>query len=153
MKTRNIIIMTMCSLFLMTSCYEDGIEGPVGDVGEQGLQGPKGDKGPTGEDASEEVLEEFRSEWISNEFSGSDREWTSELNAPEITDEVLERGVITVFYFLNGTYIYKLPYEATYGSTNKVTYELAPGKLIINSTVKLNPESVKFRYVIYMNNN
>lgn len=150
MKTRKIIIVTLCSLFLLGSCYKDGIEGPVGEQGEQGPPGPKGDKGPKGEDASEETLEEFHSDWMSDEFNGSGREWTSELDAPEITEEVLDKGTITVYYFLNRKYLYKMPYEATYDSTNKVTYELVPGKLIIKSTVKLKPEAVKFRYVISM---
>ncbi|WP_186755732.1 collagen-like protein [Echinicola salinicaeni] len=143
-----IICLLVVTLSLNSCIYKEGEVGPKGIQGEQGPQGEVGELGPKGENGELESLNVFYSDWKSNEFIGEGREWKSEILAPEITDEVLNSGVVNMYYFLSGKYIYKMPYEGTYTSTNKVTYELYEGKVVIISTVKLNPNSAKFRYVI-----
>lgn len=148
-KIKNYIYMLMFifSISLLTGCIKDGLVGPTGEKGEVGPQGETGDKGPKGKDAETETVELFSSDWFPSTFTGSGTSWKMTIPAPEITQAVLDKGIVnTYFYNTAGTpYLYKLPYKGTYASNNKLIAVVRLGEVEIQSTYNVKSE---FRYTI-----
>ncbi len=86
------ILVISISLF---SCSdgEDGAIGPEGQAGEQGEQGPTGEQGDTG------TANVIYSDWIPSEFDANIIATGSSfiIDAPSLTDEIIDRGVILVY--------------------------------------------------------
>jgi len=109
-RSKNKLIFKISGLLLCIaltlSC--EGPEGPVGAQGPQGSQGqsgPAGNQGPVGQQgpdgAQGEVGTEnvFFSGWINNTWTKTDdnQVWDT-IPAPQISNDVLNQGVIAVFY-------------------------------------------------------
>ncbi|MBL1408892.1 collagen-like triple helix repeat-containing protein [Sphingobacterium faecale] len=147
MKMHTILWGVVLALLIgSSSCTKDGNTGPIGENGVKGPQGPTGDKGPNGDDSDISNVEIFGSEWSDAVFIGSGTDWKFKIAAPQITQEVLDKYVVHVYFFNNsGNYLYKLPYKGTYASTNKIISKISVGEVEIQSTYKAN---AKFRFVI-----
>lgn len=146
-KIRTIQILMLCAAIWLSACTKRPEIGPQGPVGEQGPPGEPGAKGPSGDPGASGTIKVITSDWLSFPFTGSGRNWTGTINAPEITQEVLDKGTVAVYYFLNNQFIYKLPYKGTYASTNWVKANVSLGTITIQSTTNLTVNT-KFRYVI-----
>lgn len=138
-------LLLSCSLCLI-SCVKDGEVGPPGEKGVQGPQGPQGDKGPKGEDADTKQVELYASDWFDSAFTGSGTNWSFTIPASQITQEVLDKYIVHVYFLnLSGNFLYKLPYKGTYDSPNKVIANTKVGEIEIQSTYNVGS---RYRFVI-----
>lgn len=151
-----IVILSSISLIFLMNC--EGSEGPTGPAGAQGPQGDVGPQGPQGPEGTANVI---YSEWItlSDLEAPSDTTFLSrtynkwEIPAPEITQEIIDQGVILVYFSLTGAI---LPLPTTFGGANPIYITFAPfqpGILSIlaqnlDNTVSGLNSSIQFRYII-----
>ncbi|NAS11869.1 collagen-like triple helix repeat-containing protein [Poritiphilus flavus] len=93
------------TLIFPGSCAKDGEDGAIGPQGPQGEQGPtgaagepgaQGEQGEQGEPGTANVM---YSGWIDSEFADDiiTTSATFTINAPEMTDEIIQQGVVMVF--------------------------------------------------------
>ncbi len=103
MKAKKKIVRLIMILIVSISIFscsdgEDGAIGPAGPAGADGVDGTNGQDGENGEPGTANVI---YSEWIENGFApGSGTGVTSvdfDIKAPEITESVLDQGVVLVF--------------------------------------------------------
>lgn len=88
MKTgfRSVFLFAAISAFMMTGCSK---EGP---------QGPQGPQGPAGQDATV-----YYSEWFSpTAWSGGSGDWYFAATAPDLTEGIVENGVVLAYAWLAG---------------------------------------------------
>lgn len=113
--------LALCTL-MMTSCTkEEGPIGPTGPQGEQGLQGeqgPQGEQGVPGEQGATGNANVIALDWFTpSEYLLSERFGISYFEhdeaIPEITQEVLDTGVILTYAKLNF-------YESSFWPTDQV---------------------------------
>lgn len=171
MKTKNNILTfgLMVLALVLTSCSaEDGVDGSDGLQGLQGTTGVDGEDGADGQDGNANVIS---SDW----FSPSDYTLTTgfgginllenEQAAAEITQEIIDSGVVLTYGKLNGyaTSIWPLdqvslmPISLTYNSSPSETDNwkaiLSAGNVTIrftnsNNTYSSLSSSHSFRYVV-----
>lgn len=154
MKTIKYLLFTAVLLF--SGCADDGDVGPKGD---------KGDQGDTGEQGETGTANVIYSEWFAlntatNKFAKfvnvSSNKLVYEFDAPDITQEVVERGLVVAFFRLDG-YTYTLPFLYIYNIHFEL-HAIAVSKLQIsfyeegfqandNSTQIVEDEPL-FRYII-----
>lgn len=162
-RSKVFLISTLLICAVTMGCKEDGEVGPAGPQGEQGLAGEKGDKGDPGEkgdkgDPGEKgdpgTANILYSEWASATFSSSGGVYRATLDAPEITQEVLNKGEVVVYEKVSflafppnpvpDPVYQKLPYTNNLGWT-MVTFQV--GKIEISSDHEPFALST-YRYVI-----
>ncbi|PIB38419.1 hypothetical protein BFP75_16050 [Maribacter sp. 4G9] len=88
-------------LILLVGCsVEDGPIGPEGPAGGQGVVGAPGPEGPEGEQGEPGPEGYFVSEWINTELKenfGTDFSASFVITAPEITQQIMDTGLVLVF--------------------------------------------------------
>ena len=99
---------------------EVGPQGSKGDQGDQGPQGPQGDQGPAGADGADGNANVISSDWfkpnayvLTENIFGIDYIEYDQA-APEITQDIIDSGVVLVYGMLNG-------YTSTVWPTNQVS--------------------------------
>jgi hypothetical protein len=99
----DLILPLLLTTFLITSCGE-GEVGPTGQPGPQGATGAKGDKGDPG------AANVITSEWLEYTFEYDISAFRYEviIPAPELTQEILDKGVIKM-YLNKSNIIYDIP--------------------------------------------
>lgn len=101
-----------CSMLLivMGCSPEDGADGAQGLQGEQGLPG---EQGPTGEPGTENVI---YSDWIVSDLPSPLINFEDKnvftVPVPELTQQLIDEGVIMIFGRTMGGIIHPLPYKA-----------------------------------------
>jgi hypothetical protein len=88
MKTKiiTIYLLLVFSTLIFTRCSNDGAPGPAGQDGIDGKNATV-----------------YYSEWFSpSDWSGSSGDWYFDANAPDLTENVVENGVILVYVWLAG---------------------------------------------------
>lgn len=125
-------------------------EGPAGEEGPQGSQGPAGDQGPTGEDGNANVI---ASDWITptayiltEDVFGIDY-IEHDLSAPEITQEIINSGVVLVYGKLNGYSAPLWPTDQISLMPIVITYIQNGATQTDTWTAILSPANVKIRFV------
>lgn len=130
-------LLVMVSLIVACSAEdgEDGAMGPQGPAGEQGEQGPEGEQGPAGEQGEQGLAGEegeqgevgtanvIYSDWIPSEIPANiaSTETSFDVDAPLLTDDILNSGVILVYGRSAASRVYGLPvtfYSAGYNETH-----------------------------------
>ncbi|CCH01458.1 hypothetical protein FAES_3451 [Fibrella aestuarina BUZ 2] len=139
---RTALLLTLALSCLLTACQKGG----GGDVGPQGVAGPKGDtgaQGPKGDPGTANVL---YSPWIAVTFAGGGSTYTGTVTAPAITQDVLDKADIRVYWNENGR-ILSLPYAQLIGG---VTYSMHQrfyvGRIELVASYPLSAQQI--RYVI-----
>lgn len=119
---KTILIITIISLFA-TSCSkpEDGAVGPQGETGTANV---------------------IYSNWATTPFTNSGSFWGSNINAPKITQEIIDKGNVLVYVKL-GTQVLPLSY-AKGSSYALFGYSLSHIDIETNSDYSIFP----FRYII-----
>jgi hypothetical protein len=99
----DLILPLLLTTFLITSCGE-GEVGPTGQPGPQGATGAKGDKGDPG------AANVITSEWLEYnfEYDISALRYETIIPAPELTQEILDKGVIKMYLHVSNA-IYDIP--------------------------------------------
>jgi hypothetical protein len=106
----------------------------------------EGEEGPAGKDGNANV---FASAWAPTTLTGSGTLWTGTITAPQITQPILDSGVVITYTKVGGT-VYPLTYVYTVGSSQQVLaaiYNLGEIKLECNINV-----SLQYRYVVIPSN-
>ena len=115
-----------------------GQAGPRGETGATGPQGPKGDPG---------TANVFYSDWITTTFTGSGSSYIGNINAPKITQEVLDKADIRVYWSESGR-VLTLPYSEVLGSTTYTVHQrIYVGRIQLLASYSLS-SSQKFRFII-----
>lgn len=121
MKFTNLLCGVICMVGLLYSCSsedgEDGAIGPQGPQGEQGPAGPAGEQGEQGEQGDTGTANVIYSDWVDSEFDLNIVATSAffSIEAPSLTEEIIEQGVILVFgrsvpFIIGGdTDVYALP--------------------------------------------
>ncbi|MEI7983950.1 MAG: hypothetical protein WCI71_20050 [Bacteroidota bacterium] len=85
-RFRTLSLFAALSAVMFAGCQKDG------------AQGPPGPPGPAGQNATV-----YYSEWFSpNEWSGSSGDWYFAANAPDLTEAIVENGVVLAYAWLAG---------------------------------------------------
>lgn len=117
-------------MILVISC--EGPEGPAGPAGQAGAQGPAGSQGPAGTQGATGNPGEmgtdnvFFSSWINNSWTGMPDNYVRDtIPAPQVTDEILNTGVVVVYYRDNAEtqFVKVLPSQIYQGTTWIFTLE------------------------------
>jgi hypothetical protein len=151
----------LVTLLCLLSCADDGDQGPAGP---QGTAGPQGAVGPKGETGTANII---YSDWFAlNIKTGKIMHYVNstttgvmyEFSAPSITQDVLDRGMVVVF-FKYGDAVHSLPIvnyqgfgidmELFYVKKSKLYILFHKAGLQANqSTVFIEEEPKLFRYVV-----
>ncbi len=126
---------------LAPSCKGDiGPAGPQGPQGPQGATGATGAPGATGATGTANVI---YSNWINVTFSNTGSFWEGILNAPGVTQLVMDRGVVNVYLRNPDGLVFQLNYATSGG--NYIHYFLTPGVITIRSNYNA---TYPYRYII-----
>lgn len=132
------------SIILFQRCTPKA--GDPGPQGEQGVPGPQGSAGPQGPKGDPGTANVQYSPWISTAFTGSSTTYTGNITAPAITQDVLDKADIRV-YWKEGGRVLSLPYAQTLGSTAySVHQRFYVGRIELIASYALGEQ--QFRYVI-----
>ncbi len=106
-----LVTLVVLSVALFSCEGEDGAIGPQGEQGEQGSQGEQGEPG---------TANVIYSDWIDSEFENDITDGFDAFNidAPEITQEILDTGTILVYARSTTNTIYQVP-VTFYGILNE----------------------------------
>lgn len=142
MKTLSKIILPAAFIVLFASCAKDGEPGP---------QGPAGQNGINGQDGNANV-QSYLFTVYSNMWSGSGSNFKYVvLNVPQITQSVVDSGMVLVYRVYNG-YNALLPITNYTGSdelTISFLYQAGEVEIDINSTAPItNLLTYYFRVVV-----
>jgi hypothetical protein len=92
-------------VFMGLSLACEGPEGPIGAIGPAGPQGaagnqgPAGTQGPTGTQGQMGADNVFFSSWITNTWTRMPDNFVGDtIPAPQITEEILNKGVVVAYY-------------------------------------------------------
>lgn len=137
------------ALFVSLGVLVSGCEPKAGDPGPQGeagAQGPKGDAGAQGPKGDVGTANVIYSPWTSVSFSGSGTLYTGTLTAPKITQEVVDKADIRVYWSESGR-VLTLPYAETIGTTTYTVHQrIYVGRVDFRASYALSTQ--QFRYVI-----
>lgn len=125
---------------------KSGDPGPQGDAGAVGAQGPKGETGtpgPKGDAGSANVM---YSAWTSVSFTGSGTSYIGNLTAPKLTQEMLDKADIRVYWSESGR-VLSLPYSEVVGTTTYTVHQrFYVGRVELKASYALSAQ--QFRYVV-----
>ncbi len=135
------------TLSLMSCKGEDGSIGPAGAAGTNGVDGADGQDGRDGADGNANIITSdwFAPDWSSTNstFGGSNQE------APEITQEVLDKAAIFVYSRESGSTVYLVPYSFNATTTVNMSASLSRIRVWFSSETPYTPPAgIVFRYVI-----
>jgi hypothetical protein len=137
-------------IFLDACKAEKGEVGPIGATGAVGATGAKGDKGDTGATGAAGTANVIYSPWsVISINTGSSAPYTAEVSAPQITQDILDKGLVLSFFRnVSSLEVFPLPYSfPTSSTTTQEGYaSYIVGKIKLRSNITLS--SVGFRYVI-----
>ncbi len=145
------IQMAAVLVFLLLSCKgERGDPGPTGPKGDQGNVGQTGQTGPQGSTGTANVI---YSEWFTSGFwLGSFGSWYFDKSAPQVTQAILDRGVVLAYAKLTGlnsNIVLPLPVTGSPGSTYWNFFINGPGSIRFLTDFTSTPSNLnQFRYVI-----
>ncbi|GAB4019806.1 hypothetical protein GCM10028808_58780 [Spirosoma migulaei] len=123
-----------------------GDTGATGAPGAPGAAGPAGPTGATGATGATGTANVQYSPWISTTFTGSGSSYTGNITATPITQEVLDKADIRV-YWSEGGRVLSLPYAETIGSTTYTVHQrIYVGRVELKASYALGTQ--QFRYVI-----
>ncbi|HAH23835.1 MAG TPA: hypothetical protein DCL77_08770 [Prolixibacteraceae bacterium] len=89
MKTTTFYLIGALLMLLYSGC---NTEGPIG---------PEGPQGPAGQNGQNATV--FYSEWFSpSSWSGSSGDWYFDASAPDLTQDIVEQGVVLAYVWLAG---------------------------------------------------
>lgn len=140
--------MTLIPIFLLFSCIgEKGDPGPRGDQGPVGQPGVAGPQGPVG------TANVIYSDWFTSGFwLGTFGSWYFDRSAPQVTQTILDRGVVLAYaklVGLNSNIVLPLPVTGLSGSTYWNFFINGPGSIRFITDFTGTPSNVnQFRYVI-----
>ncbi|MEZ0610184.1 collagen-like protein [Fibrella sp. WM1] len=139
---RTVLLFTLAVTFSMTACQK----GKDGEVGPQGAAGPKGDAGAQGPKGDPGTANVIYSPWIGVTFTGSGTSYTGSITAAAITQAVLDKADIRV-YWNEGGRVLSLPYAQTVGGTPySVHQRFYVGRIDLLASYALTAQQM--RYVI-----
>lgn len=139
---RHLLFLITALAFSVTACQK-ATEGAVGPQGATGAAGPGGSTGPKGDPGTANVI---YSAWTDVAFAGSGTSYLGNITAPKITQDVLDKADIRVYWSESGRVI-TLPYAQVVGSTPySVHQRFYVGKIELVASYSLVTQ--KMRYVI-----
>lgn len=148
-QSKKILISGALALFVSLGVLVSGCEpksGDPGPQGEAGTQGPKGDDGAQGPKGDAGTANVIYSPWTSVTFAGSGSSYTGNVTAARITQEVLDKADIRVYWNESGR-VLSLPYSETLGSaTYTVHQRFYVGRVELKASYALGTQQM--RYVI-----
>ena len=99
----------LLTAIITISCSKDGATGPAGATGMAGTNGANGTNGTNGNAnvIGTNTVSVLPSNWINN---GGSTSWSTTLTAPAITQAIVDKGTVSVFFQL-GTEWVALPYS------------------------------------------
>ncbi len=123
-----------------------GVSGITGATGPVGPTGPAGPAGPTGAQGVPGSANVIYSPWISVSFTGSGSSYTGNITATPITQAVLDRADIRVYWSESGR-VLTLPYAEVIGSTTYTVHQrFYVGRIELRASYALGTQQM--RYVI-----
>ncbi|QIP14692.1 collagen-like protein [Spirosoma aureum] len=135
--------LVMCLLCFQQCQPKAGDPGPKGDTGANGAQGATGPAGSAGATGTANVQ---YSPWITTTFSGSSNVYVGIINALPITQDVLDKADIRI-YWKDGDRVISLPYAETTGNTTLTVHvRFYVARIEVRLAYLLTPQ--QFRYVI-----
>ena len=139
---RTLLLVALAVTCSMTACQK----GKDGDVGPQGATGPKGDTGAQGPKGDPGTANVIYSPWIAVNFTGSGTSYTGSITAAGITQAVLDKADIRV-YWNEGGRVLSLPYSQVLGGvTYSVHQRFYVGRIDLIASYAIS--SQQMRYVI-----
>lgn len=109
----------------LTAC-----EGPTGP---EGPQGPQGDQGPEGEPGENAEITVVTFTLVASSFDDEDMIESAGRLVPEITQSVVDDGVVVAYLVLSGEVVTPLPFVAPFSSaTISMTFAYSVGGVIID---------------------
>lgn len=128
---------------LLTGLMLNACKGPQGDPGPAGPTGATGAAGPKGDIGTANVI---YSNWINVTFTGSGTTYTGTITAPQITQTVLDKADIRVYWNESGR-VLSLPYAQVLGGTTySVHQRFYVGKIELIASYAISTQQM--RYVI-----
>lgn len=132
------------AVIVMNACKgEKGDVGPSGTAGQTGATGASGATGATGQTGATGTANVIYSDWTNITFTGSGTSWSGTINAPKITQEILDKGFIKA-YFKFGNQVYEGNYTNTQNGAS-MYYYMALGSINLKSTFNA---TYPWRYII-----
>lgn len=129
----------MSAIIVMNACKTE-----KGDVGPIGSTGAKGDTGATGAMGTANVS---YSDWVNITFGGSGTSYIANISAPKLTQDILDKGDVHIYWKL-GTTVQYIPYSQTIGSTTYTIFQvLTVGNIKLTSSYAV-ASNTSIRYVI-----
>lgn len=117
-----------------------GVSGVAGATGPQGASGVAGPQGPAG------TANVIYSPWAPVNFTGSGTLYVGTITAPQLTQTILDRGDIRVYWQESGRVI-TLPYSEVIGGTTYTVHQrLYVGRIELRASYPLG--SQQMRYVL-----
>ncbi len=141
LQTGLLVATLLLSAIIFQNCQpQDGEVGPQGETGATGAQGPAGPAGPTG------TANVQYSPWVTVNFASNGSTYTANLTAAAITQDVIDKADIRVYWKTSG-YTLSLPYaQIISGTTYSVHQRFYVGRVELISSYALTAQ--QFRYVI-----
>lgn len=151
MRKINLLFLSfILSTALLSSCKGDkGDTGPAGSNGangQNGLTGPVGPTGPTGPAGpagATGTANVIYSNWINVNFGNTGPFWEGILNAPGVTQLVIDRGMVKIYLRTPEMYVFELNYVTSNGTY--IHNFLTPGQITIRSSYNA---TYPYRYII-----
>ncbi len=111
------MLVVVSAVIFMDACKaEKGEIGPIGPTGAKGDKGDPGAAGATGATGATGTANVIYSPWTSVSFTGSAANYTGSLAAAKLTQEILDKGDIRVYWSESGR-VLSIPYSQVVGST------------------------------------
>ena len=114
MKTTKIIVLlSILAAFFIACTGEKGAIGPQGLAGQQGVKGAKGDAGVSGE-FPKTLTGNFTikiADWKANTLNVQDDSYYIIVPVKEITKDVLDKGIVNLYWVFTSTTHYSLPFD------------------------------------------
>ena len=141
----------MAMFILLDACKGEkgdiGPAGPTGTNGANGATGTTGAIGATGATGATGTANVSYSDWINITFVGSSNNYIVNIPAPKLTQEILDKGDVHVYWKI-GSSIYYLPYSQTLGSTTYTIFQIfTVGNIKLTSSYAVS-SATAIRYVI-----
>lgn len=154
---RTVLLLLTALTVCMAACRKDdggvGPQGPAGQTGalgpkgDTGATGPKGDPGAPGPKGDTGTANVIYSAWIDVSFSGSGTLYTGSITAPKLTQDVLDKADLRVYWRENGRVV-TLPYaEVLNGTLYTVNQRFYVGRIDLRASYAI-PTPQAMRYVI-----
>ncbi len=144
----------MAMFILLDACKaEKGDTGPIGPMGINGTNGATGatgavgGTGATGATGATGTANVSYSDWVNVTFVGSGSSYITNVTAPKLTQDILDKGDVHIYWKI-GSSIYYIPYSQTIGTTTYTLFQiLTVGNIKITASYAVT-SATQIRYVI-----